>query len=110
VTPLVITDAVVIALSMAVRVVAIRHYWSNWRSRRRRNPESAAIVLEIGMNMFGAVMGLSDAHRTGGHTALMVGVTMAIQLAIGVNLVWAISMARRMYAAQEDRRDEGNDR
>ena len=63
-TALLVIDLVVCALSIGVRLPAIRHYLANWRSRVRRNPESAALALEIGMNCYGAIMGALGAIAT----------------------------------------------
>ena len=63
-TWLLVIDLVVCALSIGVRIPAIRHYLRNWRGRVRRNPESAALALEIVMNCYGATMGALGAIAT----------------------------------------------
>lgn len=96
-------DLVLCALSIGVRVPAMRHYSRNWRTRVRRNPESAALVLEIGMNCYGATMGALGAIATH-EVRVPVVMTMAIQFGIGVNLLVAIYSAKRLYEAQDERR------
>ena len=102
-TALLVIDLVVCALSIGVRLPAIRHYLANWRSRVRRNPESAALALEIGMNCYGAIMGALGAiatHEVRGPVVM----TMGIQLGIGINMLVAIYTAKRLYEAQDERR------
>ncbi len=96
-------DLVVCALSVGVRLPAIRHYMKNWRGRVRRNPESAALALEIMMNVYGATMGALGAIGTH-EMRLGVAMTMGIQLGIGANLLVAIHSAKRLYEAQDERR------
>lgn len=102
-TWLLVLDLVVCALSIGVRVPAMRHYAKNWRTRVRKNPESAALVLEIGMNCYGATMGALGAIGTA-DMRLGAAMTMGIQLGIGVNLLVAIYTAKRLYEAQDERR------
>ena len=102
-TWLLVLDLVMCSLSIGVRLPAIRHYMRNWRSRARRNPESAALALEILMNCYGAAMGGIGA--IGAHDMRFgLALTMAIQLGIGVNLGVAIYTAKRLYEAQDERR------
>jgi len=103
VTALLIIDLVVCVLSIGVRGPAMLHYLRNWRGRVRRNPESAALVLEIGMNCYGSAMGCIGAIATSG-MRLGVAMTMTVQLAIGANLLVAIYTAKRLYEAQDERR------
>lgn len=102
-TWLLVIDLVVCALSIGVRLPAIRHYLRNWRSRTRRNPESAALAMEIVMNCYGATMGALGALATH-EVRVPVVMTMGIQLGIGVNLLVAIYSAKRLYEAQDERR------
>lgn len=102
-TWLLVLDLVVCALSIGVRVPAMRHYARNWRQRVRRNPESAALVLEIFMNCYGAVMGALGAVATH-EVRVPVVMTMGIQLGIGINLLVAIATAKRLYEAQDERK------
>ncbi len=100
---LLIIDLLVCALSIGVRVPAIRHYLRNWRGRVRRNPESAALAMEIGMNCYGATMGALGAIATH-EVRVPVVMTMGIQLGIGINLLASIYTAKRLYEAQDERR------
>ncbi|MBP8274767.1 MAG: hypothetical protein KAY59_10070 [Acidobacteria bacterium] len=100
---LLIIDLLVCALSIGVRVPAIRHYLRNWRGRVRRNPESAALAMEIGMNCYGATMGALGAIATH-EVRVPVVMTMGIQLGIGINMLVAIYTAKRLYEAQDERR------
>lgn len=102
-TALLVIDLVVCALSIGVRLPALRHYLRNWRSRVRRNPESAALALEIGMNIYGAIMGALGAIATH-EVRVPVVMTMGIQLGIGINLLASIYTAKRLYEAQDERR------
>ena len=102
-TWLLVIDLVVCAMSIGVRLPAMRHYLRNWRSRVRRNPESAALVLELAMNCYGAAMGALGAIATH-EVRVPVVMTMSIQLAIGINLLVAIYTAKRLYEAQDERR------
>lgn len=102
-TWLLVIDLVVCALSIGVRLPAMRHYMHNWRARVRRNPESAALALELAMNCYGATMGALGAIATH-EVRVPVIMAMSIQLAIGINLIVAINSAKRLYEAQDERR------
>ena len=85
-TALLVIDLVVCALSIGVRLPAIRHYLANWRSRVRRNPESAALALEIMMNVYGATMGALGAIGT---HEMRLGVAMTMASGLLVSSGWS---------------------